>query len=250
MLTNRLIPAKEIKLKFIGKRMPLPDNIQRKIDDYWGELIKSGKKYVRGEVFSLEKIGEKNEIIEAELSLSDYAHYLYSRNVGLPFEYACKNIHTSCLIETSDCFLIFGRMGEQTSRSGVVQCLGGGLEKNDIKGDVIDLQHNIKQELLEEVNLDSMDEKIISSLELKYLKFSSNINSAASIFLLKLKISMAEFKKRYENFEAKLADKKELPEFGEIVYLKKEKTAVEEFCCHEKALLDHYMEALIKEMVK
>ncbi|MFA6047264.1 MAG: hypothetical protein WCV59_04230 [Parcubacteria group bacterium] len=193
---------------------------------------------------------ENGNDIKTSLAISDYAHYLYTRKIGLPEKYACKNLHTSCLIETSDKVLIFGIMGRDTAISGSVQCVGGGLDKKDIRGNRIDLSHNIKKELMEEVGIEVDDQKIVSSLELKYLKYSPKRNTAAAIFLLKLKISSDEFKKHYENFEKSLAEKGLVPEMGKIVYLKKEKKEIEKFIKNTDFQVDHYMSALLLESLK
>jgi hypothetical protein len=249
MLPDTLIPVKQINLKFTNKKISIPVHIQKKIDEHWEGLIKGGKNYTRGEVFSLENLKEKEGVVDAELSLSDYAHYLYSQNISLPFEHACKNIHTSCLIETQDGILVFGRMGHQTSRPGRIQCVGGGLDNDDLENGVIDLRHNIAKELQEEVGLNSKNRATVSNFKLQYLKYSPSINSVAAIFLLSLNMPIAEFKKHYKKFGTELAEKKELPEFGKLIYLKKEKTAVDEFCRHEKESLDHYMGALLGALV-
>ena len=157
MQTSKIILVdKKIHLNLLSKKLILPKRIQDKIDGYWEDLLKNGKKYTRGRVFSAIDIKEEKKEIRIDFVLTDYAHYLYSSNVGLPKKYACKNVHTSCLIETTDNVLIFGRMGKNTSRAGIIQCIGGGLDEEDIFGKKIDLKHNMEKELFEEVGIDDL----------------------------------------------------------------------------------------------
>lgn len=250
MQTSKIILVdKKISLNLLSKKLILPKKIQDKIDRYWESLLRDGKKYTRGRVFSAVDIKEEKKEIRIDFVLTDYAHYLYSSNVGLPKKYACKNVHTSCLIETTDNVLIFGRMGKNTSRAGIIQCIGGGLDEEDIFGKKIDLKHNMEKELFEEVGIDSRDEKMVDSLSHEYIKHSQKINSVAMIFILKLKITAKQFKKHYAKFKKELKKKKMLPEFGELIYLPKERKALENFLQTESnSLPDHYMEVLLRKV--
>jgi hypothetical protein len=238
---------KDLIIKYSGKKFRLPKEIQAKVDRYWENLVKSGRKLRRGEGFHIVKVIENKKIIRVILSLSDYAHYVYSRHVGLPKEYAFKNIHTSCLIETSDDSLIFGVMGKDTAIPGNIQCVGGGLDYDDLKGKLFNLRHNIKKELQEEVNINVNDKKIVKSLKLEYIRCNEGMHSIAAIFILKLRISVQKFRKRYEKFETGLKRKNINPEFKKLIYLKKDNKSVEKFILQrKKVLLDHYLKDLLE----
>lgn len=240
---------KKLSVEFSGEKVILPDAIQKKVDAYWEKLLKSGKPLRRGEGYHITDIIEEDKSIKIEVSLSDYAHYIYSRHIGMDKKYAFKNIHTSCLIETNDDYLIIGVMGQQTAIAGNVQCVGGGIDNDDLRGKRFDLRHNIKNELREELGLDAGDKKIAKSLKLGYIKYNKHLNTIAAIFILKLKIDAQQLRKKYEEFEKSLAKKSELPEFGKIFYLKKEKKAIEKFI-KEQTQPDHYLKYLLREMVK
>jgi hypothetical protein len=239
---------KELVVECSGEKIVLPADIQKKVDEYWMKLLASGRKLTRGEGYTITAIDESSDCLKITLALSDYAHYIYSRHIGLPPEYAFKNIHTSCLIETADNFLIFGVMGKQTSIAGTTQCIGGGLDNNDLEGGRFNLGNNIKNELLEEVNVDAEDEKMAEPLKMEFINFSGTLNSIAAIFVLKLKIDCAEFQKRYSRFEKDLAENGSLPEFGEIIYLKKTREKIEKFLKTDERP-DHYLRALLLQVV-
>lgn len=241
---------KEINLTLTGEKVRLPIDIQKNIDEYWSLLLESGKPLIRGEVFSVVGIEEDDKMINIKFSQTDYAHYLYSRNIGLPLEYACINVHTSCLIETVDNKMIIGRMGSHTAAEDNVQCVGGGLDKNDINGDEIDYLNSMKREVIEEININPNDKGIVSDFNLKYLFFfNEKINFIALIFVAKLKITAIEFEKRYSKFEKELILKGEYPEFKELIYLSKNKESVDSFCKQHKQSLDYYIQPLLEEVI-
>jgi predicted NUDIX family phosphoesterase len=242
--------GKKLIVEYDGQKVVLPKELQAKIDAYWDGLMRSGSRMTRGEGFHIVSIVENKNEIRVILSLSDYAHYIYSRRVGAPLEHAFKNIHTSCIIETSDGVLVFGVMGEETADPGNVQCVGGGLDADDLKGDRFDLWKNIKKEMSEEVGIDVADKRVVDSFELKYINYSRNLNSIAALFVLKLKIDSKEFKKRYEKFEKVIRKSGELPEFGELLYVKKNKKEVERFIKSNRTRSDHYIKPVLREIAE
>ena len=252
MRLDKLIPVenKKLTVELTGVKYFLPENLQQRIDDHWDGIVSGNKHLFRGEVFVVSDIKASKDNIRIKLDVSDYAHYIYGRKVGLPEKYVCKNLHTSCLIETADSVLVFGKMGEGTELPGKMQCAGGGLDNDDICGSKVSLEHNIKKELLEEVGIDVGDRTMVSDFDLKYLKGSAKTNSLAAIFILKLKITAREIAKLYAQLERRLEREKLLPEFSELVYLQKNRVAVNEFYAKEKSHFDQYLEALLNAVVE
>lgn len=250
MQLDKLFPIeKKLEIIFTREKFILPIDLQNKVDEYWESLILDGTPLFRGEVFTIADIEENIDKTIVHVDLSDYAHYLYTRRIGLPEKNACKNLHTSCLIETLDNVLVFGRMGKNTSLPGNIQCVGGGLDNDDICGKVIDLEHNIKKELMEEVGIDADSEKMVEDFSIKYLRYDASVYSIAAIFILKLKITSEELKDSYAKFEAQLIAGGMVPEFKELIYLAKNKLEIEEFYEKEKKYFDHYMMPLLQEVV-
>ncbi|MCX6761590.1 MAG: hypothetical protein NTY33_01980 [Candidatus Moranbacteria bacterium] len=250
---NKIVEVtKPVRLELLKDKFVLPPEIQVKVDAYWEELVEKKPCYRRGEAFTISDVCEKDDAVEVKLALTDYAHYVYTRAVGLPAEFAFNNMHTSCAIETADGVLIFGLTGENTASIGIVQCVGGGLDRDDVRGNEIDLEHNIKKELQEEVGIDANDEKVASSLKLGYLKYTFNekFSSIAAIFYLKLKLSEKEFRVHYGEFEKELREKGQVPELQKIVYLPKKEEAIWEFLRNSKSdSLDIYIEALLEKLI-
>ncbi len=240
--------SKRLEIVYTGKNLTLPKDVQSAVDDYWGKILRTGKKLYRGEVFQVVNIFENDSSLKFNVVLSDFAHYLYSLHKNMSGKYAFRNVHTSCLIETINDTFIFGAMGKNTSMEGNVQCVGGGLDFDDLSGKRLDLDHNIQKELMEEVGIDVKNKNLVKSLKLEYINFSKHPKAIAAIFILKLKITAADFQKNYEKFEKSLKKKRQLPEFGKMIYLKKNKNEVVKFLKGRK--IEGYLEPLLKERVK
>lgn len=236
-------------VRFSGEQVVLPSDIQEKIDAYWEELLSSGKPYKRGEVFTVTKKEVFEDRIEILVEKTDYAHYLYSQNIGNLDIYAVHIIHTASLVETSDGKIIFGKMGKQTSRSGICQLCGGGIDNDDLRGDIFDFEHNIKKELTEELGIDTEDTQRIKSFELAYLKEGGPTDKMTVVYRVVLNETSVEFTKRYEDFVLQLEKNGENPEFGEIIVLDKNKESFAQFLYQHDIKLDEYMEPLFECMI-
>ena len=250
---NKIIKVtKPVRLELLKDKFILPPEIQEKVDAYWTELTKKKPFYRREEAFTVSSICDKDDITEIRLAPTDYAHYIYTRSVGLSEEFAFNNIHTSCVIETVDEVLVFGLTGENTANTGISQCVGGGLDHDDIRGNEIDLEHNIKKELQEEVGVDVNNEEIASDFKFKYLNYAFNekFSSIAAIFYLKLKLNEKEFRVHYEEFERRLKENGQVPEFQKLICLPKKEAAIQEFLRNSKReSMDLYMGALLREII-
>jgi len=241
--------TKKLIVRFNNKQVILPSDIQNKVNAYWSELIKSGKNYKRGEVFTVTEKSETVDVIEVLVKKTDYAHYLYCQNVDNLGEQGVHIIHTSVLVETSDGKTIFGRMGEQTSRAGIHQLCGGGIDNGDLKRDVFDFKHNIKKELKEELGINVGDGQRIKNFELAYLKEGGPTNKMTVVYQIELNETSEKFSKRYGEFVKSLRKNGEQPEFGDIVILDKNKEALTSFFAHGDKKFDEYMQPLFKYLI-
>lgn len=240
---------KTVVVRFSNKTVVLPAEIQERIDTYWQSLIDSGKNYRRGEVFTATHVDESAERIDVLVEKSDYAHYLYCQNVDTLGEYGVRIIHTASLVITSDERIIFGEMGPQTARAGIYQLCGGGIEARHLEGDIFDFDHNMAEELQEELGIDVADPTRVQSFRKKYLKSGGPTDKISVIYETVLLESEAEFLERYNIFEQELRKNNEEPEFGRILTLPLgEKQAIMEFFEQNGEKCDEYMEPLFEKI--
>lgn len=238
--------TKKLIVRFSNKTVDLPLDIQKKIDAYWDELLQGGKTYKRGEVFTVTKKESFDDRLEILVEKTDYAHYLYCQNIDALGEYGVHIIHTAVLVETSDNKTLFGKMGEHTSRSGIYQLCGGGIDNDDLRDGIFDFKHNIIKELQEELGIDVNDTQRISVFELAYLKEGGPTDKMTVVYRIVLNETSEQFMKQYDAFVLRLREIGETEEFGEIVALDMNKTSFYSFFNQEGIKLDEYMKPLFK----
>jgi hypothetical protein len=242
--------VKEIIVKFSNQEVHLSQEIQAKIDAYWDELIASGKTYKRGEVFTVTRREATEAAINILVEKTDYAHYLYCQNIESLNENGVHIIHTAALVETSDNYIIFGEMGPQTSRAGIYQLCGGGIDNDDLRGAYFDFKHNITKELKDELNIDMADTSRVAYFDEAYLKEGGPTDKMTVVYKVLLNETKDTFLERYNTFAESLLKDGQNPEFGKIVALKKEKNELESFLSQDGIKLDEYMKPLFDQVIK
>lgn len=235
----------DVKVIFEKKKTNLPKEIQDKVDLYWDLVNSNDRKFRRGDVFNIVTIEETNDLLKIYVELTDYAHYLYTTNNDIPEGYACRVIFTAALVKTSDNRLIFGQMAKNTSTPGRLQCAGGGIDRNDVKGNIIDLHNNIVNELYEELGIKTDDNQIVKVIKPKYLKSGGTNNFLAVIYVVELKITENEFRSIYDNYVEELLKKSQTPEFDSIVILPNNHLSIKTFLDSDVRPRVDYLEKLL-----
>jgi len=221
---NKFILLKKApKLLYSGERITLPNSVIEQIEKYWLELISSGKNFRRGDVFTISKVNEKNGEISVEISLSDYAHYLATINGKIDKEYACRVVHSSVMIETLDGEFIFGEMGGDTALPGRIQCIGGGITREDLSNDgkTIDIEKNAANEMAEEVGLFADNGFHVKEFFPWAIVESGPNDFLGVVYWAKALMGIDEFLRHYAKFEAELIEKGEKPELSKIIHVSK-----------------------------
>ena len=251
-MSKRIIEkiTKEPTVCFNSELVFLPTDLQKKIDDHWKELLRSGRKYFNGEVFSLTKLEQKNSKISITVQKTNFAHFLYTRNTERKLgKYRLRTVFASCLIITSDNKIILGKMGEHTSLAGRYQLVGGGLDDNDLKGDIFDMKHSAVKELGEELGINASNKDIVRKFKVAYLKTGGSEN-VAIIYRVELNKTAEEMLKYYKKFEKDLKKKGETPEFSEVIALPQNRKDVEKFINDNKDTIANYLPAVLQQAVK
>jgi hypothetical protein len=237
---------KNITIRFAGKTVALPEAIEAKITEHWQQLTQANPRLRNGEVFTVTGVEDAADGMVVQLAETNYAHYLYSHQVGDLGEYTVRIIHSSALVISSDNKLIFGAMAGHTSRPGVIQCVGGGIDHKNIHGGIVDIEHNTANELKEELGIDPHDTSLVESFSATYLKFGGPTGKMTVVYIVRIKQAGAEFLKAYEAFAKELAEKDEEPEFDKIFTLAMDKPTVDTFIAEHTDKLDEYMTILIQ----
>jgi 8-oxo-dGTP pyrophosphatase MutT (NUDIX family) len=226
--------------------MYLPLSLQESINSYWESLIASGKVFYRGELFSIKEMKETGNELLVTLHKTDFAHFLFSKHCKIPDSFKCRVIVANGLILTKDNFFILGQMNNRTATPGRIQFIAGGIDHNDISGDVVDIFGSLVREAKEEIGIDLNDQNLVLKVEPRYIVHWGSI---ALIYRIQLDIDSAEFRTQYEQFEKSLIEKGIEPEFSSTVLLSADYASVSDFLeFDERPKLDFLGTVLKKEM--
>jgi hypothetical protein len=243
-------PIKQtITIRIAAEKVSLPETIQKKVDEYWAMLVSKNSRLRNGEVFTVTGAEDTAASLEITLSETNYAHYLYSQQVGGLGEYTVRIIHPCTMVITADNKLIFGRMGEHTSIAGVIQCCGGGLDNDDIEDGYMNTEHNAAKELGEELGIDPYDSALVSEFYPSYLKTGGPTGKMTVAYTLHSKQSGEAYLRAYDLFTRKLLDKGEEPEFDRLYCIAADEGSVEAFIAEHTSELNEYMAVLLRAVV-
>ena len=237
----------KLQIKFNDRIVSLPRDVQQKIDSYWEELIASGKKFKRGEVFTVTCVNAAQGSLKIVVEKTDYAHYLYSQNIGELGDHAVRIIHPATVVLSADRKIIFGKMGEHTARKGIFQLCGGGLETKDLVGDVFDLTRVAKRELWEELGI--MTNEDADPFSKRYFVSNDIEHKITIAFILRLKIPVTVFKANYAAFSTTLTSRGEQTEFDSLIMLALNNSEMSDFLKQHDAQIQVNLKPFLRGQV-
>lgn len=242
--------TKNFSVRFNRRRVVLTEVMRAKVDRYWQQLTRGGKQYTRGVVFAMAEKRETKRSIEVVVKETDYAHYLYDQCMGKPGHHGVRVIHTAALVVARDQHIIFGEMGNHTAQAGMLQLCGGGIDCDDLRGDRVDLDHNIAKELQEEFGIDTTDPAQVARCERAFLKEGGPNGKLTVIYRVTLADTAAAFLARYQSFVNTLVKRGETPEFTNIIVLAQNENAIVQFFKANEEQCDEYMKPLFDVLLK
>jgi 8-oxo-dGTP pyrophosphatase MutT (NUDIX family) len=238
-----------IKVYFTNQKISLPKAYSENVNRHWESLLISDKKFFNGDVYTINNIEANEYGVNIFVGLTDYAHFLYTINKNNYEDNDCRIIHTSVLIVTSDNKFAIGEMNECTASPFKLQFIGGGIDRGDIKGEILDLEHNIRKEILEELGIEVDNKNIVKSLKPCYLKSGAQSDFLSAIFKLQLLIDENELKMLLNKHNEDLAIKVEMQEIRSLIFLDAKKQAIEEFISNDKREMDGNLIATLEAAV-
>lgn len=223
-----------IRVCYTGRKVVLPPKYIADCEAHWLLLMKTGKKYFRGDIFTVNEVIQSQDNITLAVELTDYAHFLYTIHKNVYEEHDCRVIYTSALVETADGKYVIGVMGEDTFAPQKLQLFGGGIDKGDLKGDEIDLEHSIKKEIAEELGIDANDSKVVKQFRPYLLKEGGRSNFFSAIFKLNLLIDETSLTKRFESHNRSLLLQGIKPELSSLLFVASEQKSIEDDIINDK----------------
>lgn len=222
------IKESTIIAKIEDKKFELPEEIRRKIEEFWKQCILQNPNLWNGELMCVGECKKEGDQILITCKKSDYAHYLYDERIGLPKKFACSSLVAGCLLETSDNYYIVGELADNTSFPHCMQISGGSADNNDIKDGKIDVLNTIVRECKEELNIDLQDSKQVKHYEIKYLSLPTEEVHTYIIFAKgKLDMTKNQMQEYYEQYLKYLKENNLEVEFEKVHFIKKGRTTKE-----------------------
>ena len=213
---------KEIKILYEDTDIELPEEILNRIKENWKKIEQENGDLWNGKVICVSEFIENDERIEIHCKKSDYAHYLYDERIGLSQEYRCKNLSAGCILKTSDNYFIVGELDDLTSYPTMMQIPGGGIDKNDINGNVVHIIKTINRETLEEVNINLEENELVSDYKISYIYVPDNENEGQGmqiIAIANLNMTKEEMENYYQEYYKYLNDNNLEKEFKTIHFI-------------------------------
>ncbi len=235
-------------ISLVHEKVKLPVAVRAKVDKYWQELITKNSKLRNGEVFTVTSVEWRSDSVSVIIAETNYAHYVYSEQIGGLEQYTVRVIHPDALIVSSDNKFIFGSMGAHTSRPGIIQCCGGGIDYSDIEDDVVNIEHCITKELLEELGLDAYDKQRVKEFHHAYLKSGGLRGKITISYILRINQTARQFMIDYEKFVKSVTDSGDEPEFGELFCIDNNQESLEDFIANYHERLNEYMAVLLRDV--
>lgn len=239
--------TKEVVIEYTQKLVPLSSKRKSEIEKFWEEINQDGSFY-RGEVFHVDSVTEQDDLYKIMLSRTDYAHYLHTVRNRITDEEGCRVVFGAGLVETKDSKFVFGEMANHTAHPGRLQCVGGGLSWEDLKGNYFTIKQNVLRELHEELGIDP--HKHIETLRPVYLKNGGIHNSIVILYHIQLTIPQNELINIYQDFTEKLLREGEKPEFQNVICLENKKEAINRFFENDDRQCADYLEPCLRQMAK
>lgn len=123
------------------------------IEAYWREASAKNPTLFNGRVLLAREFAVEGDIIRATYAEVDYSVLLYWRGLGFPTVGRAANCFGAGVVVTRDGAVLLAEMGRQTANAGRIFFPAGTPDRDDIRGDRVDIDSSILRELGEETGL-------------------------------------------------------------------------------------------------
>lgn len=227
-----------MKIKLLDEKFCFSFDEDIKIKKYWEGKVNKNPKLFNGPIFNIKSISNNNHLINIDMNISNYAHYSYMLDNKIYDNNICKAIAVGGLIVTNDNTIVLGKMNDNTSFPNIIQCIGGGIDKQDIIDGFIDPIQTLKREFKEEIGIDLENDEIeVSRNYITTRKFWSLFGIC---YIVNLNMDSQEL---YNSFE-KFRSSSKQDEIKELVFIKNDTQSIINFCKQNTNKID-YLEKLL-----
>lgn len=244
MKSNFIYYYVENLIHYRDLKIELPSDVRLQIKESWEAYI-SQNKTTNGELFTLEAMQLKEDILHFYVNKTTYDHYIYSRKHNFDGKYICRSLAANILPLTSDHYYVLGVMADWTSLANKIKFIGGALSKEDLCEDILDPFKCVIRETKEELGIDASDEKLVLNLEPTYFVTRNKLSFINTLFFADLSISSQDVLALFRRFKSQLQNENKAVELKSIIFLENQPDKIKSFIEKNKDRMIDYMEELL-----
>lgn len=232
---------KQLRININEEKIELkPEEIEKK-NIFWKKSLSKNSKLFNGKVLSVDNIKYEENSIFLELNYTDYAHLNYIMNYGVSEITPCRSVAAGALLITRDEFAIVGKMGQDTSFPGIIQCIGGGISEKDFENNISEVTlKTVIRECEEEIGI-VLDKYVKEDLK-KYVYIREKMSTFGVVYVINLELNRKQLFEKYLNSKDKIDN-----EIEKLIPVKCDEISIRKFC-DENFLVD-YLEAVLCDYI-
>ncbi|KAB1115057.1 NUDIX hydrolase [Neorhizobium galegae] len=230
----------EVRLVLGKSAITFPDGYRSKVEKHWARINDNGQ-FFNGPVLAASSVTTDGSGPVVELSLTDYAHYLYAAQ-DLSHEFDCRAVFCAAAIVTSDNHLLFGEMAGHTSAPGQIQLPGGGVEMGT-DGE-LDARTCCQREVAEELGREFLREG--ARFRPVSLKYGGNLSTVGIFYALSLDMTTEQAQDSFARYQSEQLAAGALPEFDRLHAVKFDLKALNQFFRLNKDRIVDYLAPLLE----
>lgn len=151
-----IIPLARLDLRFEPAAWPFARERRGEIDAHFARLCAEKPDMWNGRVLLLRRGEIMGGVLSGAYLETDFASFIAWRDWGFP-DKAIRNCFAMAALRSADGAFLLGVMGAHTATAGQIYFAAGTPDRNDIVGEIVDLERGVMRELTEETGLGIAD---------------------------------------------------------------------------------------------
>ena len=197
MTGSRVVPVSHLDLRFVPRPWAFAEERRAEIDAHFATLKRDKPALFNGRVMMLHTFDLAGDTIRGEAFETDYAAMTAWHRWDQP-DKSVVNFFGLAALQSSDDAYLMAVMGAHTANAGQVYFPTGTPDRDDLFGDVIDLDRSVLRELEEETGLTAADVEVMPGWHAVFVK-----QRVALMKSLRVHAPAAEVRDRIRDFLAR-----------------------------------------------
>jgi 8-oxo-dGTP pyrophosphatase MutT (NUDIX family) len=148
-----VVSIRHLDLKFVPRAWPFAEKRRPEIDAYFAARQRANPALWNGRVLAMHTVDIQDDALRGAYLETDFASFLAWRDWGFPDPHM-RNCFGMAALRSRDGAFLLGVMGPHTANPGRAYFPAGTPDPSDIVGDRVDIEGNIRRELMEETGLE------------------------------------------------------------------------------------------------